>query len=113
VDVLKKKFEDEERKKKAMDTFNTPKSKILGGLERKKPARVLVSPLGATLVLKNSTQQSIDQYVTDSNKKKKPKNKSQDLLHAYLEKQEGPPGGSTGQEHSFSQDGLGMTATCS
>ena len=47
MDVLKKKFEDEERKKKAMDTFNTPKSKILGGLERKRPARDLVSPLGA------------------------------------------------------------------
>ena len=76
MDVLKKKFEDEGRKKKAMDTFNTPKSKILGGLERKKPARDLVSPLGARLGFKNSTQQSIDQYVTDSNKKKKPKNKA-------------------------------------
>jgi hypothetical protein len=75
VDVLKKKFEDEGTSQ-AMDIFNTPKS----GVAREKPTRVLVTPLGATLVYKNSTQQSIEKYVTDTNKKKtKPKAKTSQM----------------------------------
>jgi hypothetical protein len=75
VDALKKKFEDEGTGQ-AMDIFNTPKS----GAAKEKPIRVLVTPLSTTLVYKNSTQQSIEKYVTPSDKKKtKPKAKTSQM----------------------------------
>jgi hypothetical protein len=75
VDALKKKFEDEGTGQ-AMDIFNTPKS----GAAKEKPIRVLVSPSSTTLVYKNSTQQSIEKYVTPADKKKtKPKAKTSQM----------------------------------
>jgi hypothetical protein len=73
------------------------------GLEKERPAQVLISPGGATLMFKNSRQQSIEQYgtVTDSKKKKnKSRAKSsfmpilrsrKDLLGAPADKNIPPP----------------------
>jgi hypothetical protein len=73
------------------------------GLERERPAQVHISPAGTTLLFKNSRQQSIEQYgtVTDSKKKKnKSRAKSsfmpvlrsrKDLLGASADKNISPP----------------------